>query len=62
MRVFSSLIIFLLLNVSSTAVFAQSMILSTSNEDFEVTNVFSDVDEFESVSYTHLTLPTIYSV
>ena len=47
MRVFSSLIIFLLLNVSSTAVFAQSMILSTSNEDFEVTNVFSDVDEFE---------------
>ena len=46
MRIYLSLITFLLLNIWSAVVFAQSMTLSVSNEDFEVTNIFSDVNEF----------------
>jgi len=46
MRIYLSLFIFLLLNVWSAMAFAQSMTLNVSNENFEVTNVFSDVDEF----------------
>ena len=47
MLCFSRLIIFLALNVSSAAVFSQSMLLRTTNVDYEITNIFSDVDVFE---------------
>ena len=37
--------------------------VNTDSEDFETTTIEDEIfDPFEPVSYTHLTLPTIYSV